>query len=256
MDIAIPAYIKSLLTGALLSVVCGMQPAVAQEAQPGPEQQPESQSAQPQESPAITEEPASAQAQEPQPSNPVSRPYWTVEIKGGNFEPELEEWETFYGDDRTDQSGLSVGYKFLRQVEVGLAIDYIKDKGVGTLPISGELGGEVEFELYPAHLHLTLRGIFFENQWVVPYVGGGVTRVYYRQAIENQASVRGKVEGDHTRAGLQFLLDWMDTGSASGFEEEGVENTYLTVEVLSFSAEIDGIELGGESKMIGLAFEF
>jgi hypothetical protein len=245
MDTAIPAYSKSLLIGALLAVVCGMQPAVAQEAEPEPEQQP-----------TITEEPAPAEAQEPQPSVPVSRPYWTVEIKGGRFEAELEDWEQFYGDDRTDQSGLLAGYKFLRQVEVGLAIDSIKDKGVGTLPISDELGGEVDFELYPAHLYVMLRGIFFENQWVVPYVGGGATRVYYRQAIDNQASVRGKVNGDHTRAGLQFLLDWIDTGSASGFEEEGVENTYLTVEVTSFSAEIDGIELGGEIKMIGLAFEF
>src|SRR5688572_29500022 len=244
MDIAIPAYTKSLLIGALLAVVCGMQPAVAQEAEPEPEQT--------RSQPIITEEPAPAEPEESQPSIPASRPYWTVEIRGGRFEAELEDWERFYGSDRTDQSGLLAGYKFLRQVEVGLAIDYIKDKGVGTLPLSDDdLGGEVDFELYPAHLYVMLRGIFFENQWVVPYVGGGVTRVYYRQAIDNQASVRGKVKGDHTRAGLQFLLDWLDTGSSSGFEEEGVENTYLTVEVTSFSAEIDGIEVGGESKMIG-----
>jgi hypothetical protein len=247
MNITIPAYSRSLLIGALLTVLCGAQPAVAQEAEPVPQQQPESQ-------PTITEQPVTQEI--PYPVGPAARPYWTLEIKGGHFEPELEEWETFYGDDRTDQAGLLAGYKFLRQVEVGLAIDSIKDKGVGFLPINDQLGGEVDFELYPAHLYVLWRGVFFEEQWVVPYVGGGATRVYYRQAVENQATVRGKVNGDHVRAGLQFLLDWIDTGSASGFEEEGVDNTYLTVEALSFSAEIAGIELGGESAMIGLAFEF
>jgi hypothetical protein len=244
MDITIPAYPRFLPIGALLLVLCGLQPAAAQEPAPEPEQPP-----------GVTGEPEPVQPQE-SPYPAASRPDWRLEIKGGDFEPELEEWARFYGKDHTDQAGISVAYKFLPQVEVGLEVDYIHDKGVGTLPQSGNLGGEVDSQLYPAHLYVLLRGIFFENQWVVPYVGGGATRVYYRQDIDNQASVRGKVNGDHVRAGLQILLDWFDSGSAAGFEEEGVENTYLTVEAVSFSAELDGIELGGESMMFGLAFEF
>lgn len=183
-------------------------------------------------------------------------PRWSLEIRAGKFEPELEDWETFYGDEQADQLGLALAYKFLRQAEIGLAIDSVHEKGSGLLPLSGTPGGEVDFQMYPAHLYLLLRGVFFENQWVVPYVGGGATRVYYRQEIDNQPSVRGKVEGDHSRAGLQILLDWLDPGNAAGFEEESVNNTYLYVERLSFSAEIDGIELGGESEVFGLVFEF
>jgi hypothetical protein len=255
MDITIPAYFKSLLNCMLLAVLCALHPVAAQEAEApiiADEPAPESWES------IVTEEPQPAQPQESEsyPMTPVYRPYWTLEIKGGEFEPELEEWETFYGDDRTEHAGLAAAYKFLRQAEVGLALDYIKDEGVGFLPLNDELGGEVKLQLYPAHLYVLLRGIFFEDQWVVPYVGGGLTRVYYRQKIENQASVRGEADGDHTRAGLQILLDWFDTGNAVGFEDEGVENSYLTIEMLSFSAEIDGIELGGESTMIGFAFEF
>lgn len=183
-------------------------------------------------------------------------PHWTLEIKSGRFEPELEEWADFYGDKETDQFGFALAYKFLRQAEFGLAVDYVHDQGVGILPLNGTLGGEVDFQMYPAHLYVLLRGVFSENQWIVPYVGGGLTRVYYRQEIDNQSSVRGKVDGDHTRYGVQILLDWLDEGNAAGFEEESVENTYLVIEALSFSAEIDGIELGGDSAMFGFVFEF
>lgn len=187
---------------------------------------------------------------------PASKPRWSLEIKGGDFEPELEEWATFYGDKETDQLGFALAYKFLRQAEAGLAVDYVHDEGVGMLPLNGTLGGEVDFHMYPAHLYVLLRGVFFENQWVVPYVGGGLTRVHYRQEIDNQSSVRGEVDGDHTRYGLQILLDWLDPGNAAGFEEESVDNTYLVIEALSFSAEIEGVELGGESRMVGFVFEF
>lgn len=183
-------------------------------------------------------------------------PRWSLEIRTGELEPELEEWAQFYGDDHADQLGFALAYKVLPYVDVGLAVDHVHDKGVGNLPLNGMPGGEVEFHLYPAHLYVMLRGAFFENQWIVPYAGGGITRAYYRQAIDNQPSVRGKTDGDHSRAGLQILLDWLDEGNAAGFEEESVENTYLFVERLSFSVEVDGIELGGDSVVFGLAFEF
>ncbi|HEX5057534.1 MAG TPA: MXAN_2562 family outer membrane beta-barrel protein [Gammaproteobacteria bacterium] len=202
--------------------------------------------------PAAAQEEGAAQTS---PDVNLNHSHWSAEVRTGRFEPELEEWATYYGDTKADVLGLSLAWKFLRQVEVGLAIDYIEDKGVGTLP-NGAFGGEVDFHMYPAHLYVMLRGVFFENQWVVPYAGGGLSRVYYRQEIDNQSSVRGHADGDHTRYGLQFLLDGIDPGNAAGFEEEGVENTYLFIEKLSYSAELQGVELGGDSTMFGLLFEF
>jgi hypothetical protein len=208
---------------------------------------------------AICALPVAAQEEDAAPAAPaegMNPPHWSLEIRAGHFEPDLKEWETFYGDSKADVLGLSLGWKLLRQVEVGLTVDDIEDTGVGKLPLNGTLGGQVNFHMYPAQLYVLLRGVFFENQWVVPYVGGGISRVYYHEEIDNQGSVRGHTDGDHTRYGLQFLLDSIDKGNAAGFEEEGVENTYLFVEKLSFSADLEGVELGGESTMFGLLFEF
>lgn len=184
-------------------------------------------------------------------------PHWSMEIKGGDFEPDLDDWQRFFGDETANQLGVAVGYKLKRWLEVGLEADYIRDKGVGLLPLNNTTGGSVTYNLFPAHVYVLVRGIFHENQRFVPYVGGGFTRAFYRQKIHNQASRRGDTDGEHVRAGLQILLDWVDPDGAASFANElGVNNTYLTLEVQKFSAEIDGVELGGESAMIGFLFEF
>lgn len=188
---------------------------------------------------------------------PVQPPRWSMEIKAGDFEPDLDDWQRFYGDEQTDEIGIAVAYKIIRWLEVGMAVDYMDDKGSGQLPISDTVGGNVTYELYPAHVYVLLRGLFHENQRFVPYIGGGFTRAFYRQQIDNQPTRRGDADGEHVRAGLQILLDWVDRDGASSMENDlGVNNTYLTFEIKKFSAEVDGVELGGESAMIGLLFEF
>lgn len=184
-------------------------------------------------------------------------PRWSIEIKGGDFEPDLDDWRRFFGDDTASELGVAVAYKLKRWLEVGLEADYIHDKGVGQLPLNNTTGGSVTYELFPAHAYVLVRGIFHENQRFVPYVGGGFTRAFYREKIRNQATRRGDTDGEHVRAGLQILLDWIDRDGASSLAGElGVNHTYLTLEVQKFSAEIDGVELGGESTMVGFLFEF
>lgn len=188
---------------------------------------------------------------------PAKLPRWSLEIKGGDFEPDIEEWQTFFGEETADEIGLAFAYKIKRWLEVGASVDYIRDKGVGRLPLNDATGGSVTYNLFPANVYVVLRGIFHENQRFVPYIGGGFTRAYYRQKIDNQASRRGHTDGEHVRAGLQILLDWIDRGGSSSLEDEaGINNTYLILEVKKLSAELDEVELGGESAMIGLLFEF
>lgn len=190
-------------------------------------------------------------------SEPPNPPHWSFEIKGGDFEPELDDWQRFFGDDTSSELGVAVAYKLTRWLEVGLEADYIRDNGVGQLPLNNTTGGSVTYNLFPAHVYVLVRGIFHENQRFVPYVGGGFTRAFYREEIRNQATRRGDTDGEHVRAGLQILLDWIDQDGATSISSElGVNNTYLTLEVQKLSAELDGVELGGESAMIGLLFEF
>ena len=63
------------------------------------------------------------------------------------------------------------------------------------------------YGIAPVNIFILLRGVLDEDQWVVPYAGGGFTRLYYKEKIESQGTVNGSVDGYHVRGGLQFLLD-------------------------------------------------
>ena len=197
----------------------------------------------------------------------IPRPHWSVEIKGGQFYPDIENWKTYYGSDKTSLIAGSIAYKVLRQVEAGIEIGYARDKGQGLAPVHRTLAGSVQYEIAPLHVFALVRGIFHEDQWVVPYAGGGWSRYYYREKIENQATVRGSVDGYHGRAGLQLLLDAIDPKAANNlFTDYGIQHTYLFLEAQSSKATIDTIaagtapseevNLGGTIYLIGLLFEF
>jgi hypothetical protein len=114
---------------------------------------------------------------------------------------------------------------------------------------------------------VVLRGIFTENQWVVPYVGGGWTRMYYKEELSLQPTARGYTDGSHVRGGLQLLLDVFDQRAATNmYRDYGISHTYFFVEaqrtramidtVATVSSPSESINLGGTSVLGGLLFEF
>jgi hypothetical protein len=101
--------------------------------------------------------------------------------------------------------------------------------------------------------------VLSEEQWVVPYAGGGFTRVYYKEKIESQDSVNGSVDGYHVRGGLQLLLNGLDANAANRmFQDYGVHNTYLVGEVEYTHAVVrsTSVNLGGTAYLFGFLFEF
>jgi hypothetical protein len=186
-------------------------------------------------------------------------PHWSVEIKGGYFYPDIENWKTYYGDDKTWHYAGSFAYKVLRQVEVGIEAGYIKDRGQAYAPLNGIITGSVVYELFPVNVFVLFRGVFSEKQWLVPYVGGGWTRMNYQVKVEDQGTVRGSVNGYHGRAGFQILLDDIDARSANNmFLDYGIKHTYLFGEVQITHATVGtpSINLGGTSYLAGFLFEF
>lgn len=190
----------------------------------------------------------------------ADRPHWSFEFKGGYFYPEIDNWKTFYGQDRTSQYAGSLAYKLLRQVEAGIELGYIFDRGRGYAPLNNIMTGRVKYELAPINAFVLLRGIFTEGQWLVPYVGGGYTKLLYRESIEGQGTVRGSVAGSHARAGLQLLLDELDPSAANNlYQDYGVLHTYFFVELEMTRARLDSptvVDLGGKSYLAGFLFEF
>ena len=168
--------------------------------------------------------PAAAYAADPL----LDRPRWSLELKGGSFYPAIENWDKYYGDDKTSHYAGSLAYKLIRQLEVGIEGGRIKDKGQGLAPGHGILAGAVTYELAPLNVFMLFRGVFSEKQWLAPYIGGGWTRMYYRQKIQHQETVRGSADGYHVRGGLQFALDRIDQSAANSmYMEYGVYHTYF-----------------------------
>lgn len=192
----------------------------------------------------------------------TERPHWSVEIKGGHFVPDISDWSTFYGKNYTSEYAGSLAYKVTRRLEVGIQGAYIQDKGQGLAPLHGFVAGSVTYKLFPVNAFVLVRGVFSEEQWLVPYVGGGLTRIYYKEEIENQSTARGSADGIHGRAGLQLLLDRIDrSASNSIYLDYGVFHTYIFLEAeytrVMASTNTDGsVNIGGTSWLAGLLFEF
>lgn len=189
-------------------------------------------------------------------------PHWSLEVKTGLFYPAIEHWEEYYGDNSTGQYTVGISYKIVRRIEAGIDGGFVRDAGKGYAPGHGMLTGRVIYELFPLSAHILLRGEFTKDQWIVPYVGGGWTRIYYREEIEFQETQRGRADGMHTRAGLQFLLDGLDQSAANSlYLDYGVHHTYLIVEVQKLRALINttgggGLNIGGTSFFAGFLFEY
>lgn len=195
----------------------------------------------------------------------IDRPYWSFELKGGLFYPEIEDWKAYYGDRNTSQYAASLAYKIFRQMDAGVEAGYIRDKGRGLAPgHSADAGtpvysGSVTYELFPIHVFFLGRLVFSERQWLVPYAGGGWTRLYYREKIESQGTARGYADGHFVKAGIQILLDGIDASAANSlYLDYGVDHTYLFFEVQKITAKLDGTpyDLGGAGLLAGLLFEF
>lgn len=186
------------------------------------------------------------------------KPTWSIEAKGGRFTPDVERWSDYYGSDDTEHIAFSLSWKLLRMLEIGIDGQRMQATGVGTLPLNGVNGERVVYRLYPLQMGVTFRALFYEEQIVVPYVGGGWSRVYYDIEIDGQDDTKGSVDGYYARAGLQFLLDPLDRADAANLRLYGIENTYWIVEAQQLTARDDtaNADIGGQSWLTGLLFEF
>jgi len=194
------------------------------------------------------------------------KPRWTLELNAELFEPRLSRWEETYGSKRMPVVGGSIAYRLLNVLDLGMSVNYGQERGNGYLPLSGLESGKVTHHMLPVELFGLLRLRFTENQWIVPYAGGGYTRFAYYQTIAGQDSNRGSVNGYHARVGLQLLLDPLDIAAENDMKASyGAINSYLFFEVKGTDAVVETVDgngnaakhqLGGYSYKSGLMVEF
>jgi len=186
----------------------------------------------------------------------LTTPHWSFEFKVGQFESALDKWDTYY-DENPFLLNVGWSYKIFRPLEIGLSLGRMTTNGIGNFPIQQGIGGDVNFTLVPVNISLLYRFVFHEKQLLVPYIGGGWTRVYYRQRTGDGDKFEGSHDGHHVKLGVQILLDSFDKRSARNLHRRaGIENTYLFLEAQSIKAKENGIDLGGDSISLGLLMEY
>ncbi len=193
----------------------------------------------------------------------AERPHWSVELKGGSFTPDLPDFQKFYGKKTMTEFGGSLAYKLIRQVEVGVSASYLQAHGAANAPLNGTTSGSVTYKLLPVSGFVLFRAAFSETQWLVPYAGGGFTRIYYQERIQQQSTVNGSADGYHARGGLQLVLDALDPkASASMYKDYGIYHTSLFFEaeythaIVKATSSTPEYNLGGTAYLFGLLFEF
>jgi hypothetical protein len=184
-------------------------------------------------------------------------PRWTYEFRGVYFRPELEHFETFYGDDHSSYLGIAGTYRFGDRLELGGEYGLMKENGVGVLSDSGTLGGSVELRL--DQLHVFANWIFQSEpaQRVVPYVGVGLLAVRYEQNIELQPKVEGRTDlGWSERAGARFRIASHGPTVGGRSDESPYWRSFVFLEAQRLSAKVDNVELGGDTVIVGFRMEF
>ena len=187
----------------------------------------------------------------------IESPRWSYEIRGGNYHPDLDLFETFYGDDKEDYFGLAGSYRLKEWLEIGGEYSQMRAKGVGILTTTQALGGSVTYRLNPAHIYSNFifqRGV---RQRVVPYVGLGLTVAAYKQDVEVQGSINGRTDlGYSARLGVRFLAGSEGLTATAASDGNPYWRGYIFLEAQQISVEVDDIELGGRSYMLGFRMEF
>lgn len=193
------------------------------------------------------------------------RPNWSLELKGGAFFPAVPHWADYYGNSYTSEFGGSFAYKVTRQIEIGVEGTYLSANGNGQAPVHGGLAQstQVSLELAPLDVFVLARGVFSEEQILVPYAGGGWTRMFYKANVQGQdQKVQGSTNGYHARVGIQLLTDYIAPDSAKSlYEDFNIRHTYYFVEAKYTHADAainpsGSVNLGGISYLGGFLFEF
>lgn len=185
-------------------------------------------------------------------------PHWNYELRAVYFEPDLDLFETFYGDDSTIYPGVSLSYRLSDRLELGGEYGLMKEKGVGLLTETGQPGGSVKYRL--DIFHVFAKAIFQHSreQRVVPYVGAGLLTMRYRQEVEFQPDIEGRPDtGWSACAGVRFRVmshgpeDYRDPSGGSPYWR-----SYVFLEAQKMSAKADEADLGGDALLLGFRMEF
>lgn len=209
---------------------------------------------------------------------------WAVELRFGPYRPEIDSefpgaatppYESYFGSKSKLMLQLEVDYQFTHvfgSAAVGAQVGYFTRSGYAK-DIKGDPSGDrTKLLVVPLSVQFVYRldeGARRLGIPLVPYAKVGLSYWLWRITDANGDTARGDTgqagkggtPGWQAAAGVAFLLDWVDPGSARALDADtGVNHTYLFGEVTRY--EVSGLgrkkalHLGDSTWVVGLMFEF
>jgi opacity protein-like surface antigen len=183
---------------------------------------------------------------------------WSYEIRGGLLRPDLDSFETFYGDDQENYYSLAASYRLRGWLEVGGEVGRMRATGVGVLTSTAQPGGTVRYQLDPVQVFVNAIFQRSQEQRLVPYAGAGIATLVYEQEVEQQPDIDGRTDvGYSARAGLRVRLTSSEPQTTrSHSRSRDYWRGYVLLEAQYTSAKVDGTDLGGDAYLLGFRVEF
>lgn len=215
----------------------------------------------------------------------ISPQHFALEFRFGPYKPDIDSefggsrhpYQDFFGNGRRLMSQVELDYQVIHHVGslgVGFAIGYLNETGNNPYGDgSGNLSADTStLRLIPLSVSAVYRFDLMWERWkvpLVPYAKLGLDYVVWTINDGNgeipQPDVGGKGQGGtwgwHAAAGLSFVLNFLDPGSARQFDSEtGINSTHVffewghsDVSGLGASAKL---HVGDDTWMAGMLFEF
>jgi len=183
-----------------------------------------------------------------------------LEFRYGFFTLDDPNINRVMGESKNEVLWLEVGPHILPQVEVNAGLGWYQEIGNPILSSGGRSDDNVMLTALPVNISLALRGDFVKHQLVVPSVGASLEAWPWKQEpYGSDGSLSGVKTGWSWNAGLQLLLDRMDTSAASKLRvRTGIDDTYLTVSYRSQEVgdPNEGLYYSGSVLGLGLKFDY
>jgi hypothetical protein len=187
--------------------------------------------------------------------------WWSTELQGGFWMPTNSTMKRFFDPCCNLIGRIEQGFLYDSKYGVGLGIGFLSLNGDAVSVTTPSLVSQDTFNLFimPMDTSFVFRADFVEDQIVVPYVKGGVDYVFFRQSLKGSV-IKGVKYGMHGIAGIQILLDGIDSSTKLSMEEDyGINDMYFTLEarynwINDFGG--GGLNLSSWIFSFGLLFEY
>jgi hypothetical protein len=187
----------------------------------------------------------------------------TLELRIGPYQPDLEAFDQFFGDDDGLMLALELDVIAFRLKDIlylsgGGIVGWANYKGVAVDDDGVDTSEETELEIFPLSLLGVIRFDVLPRKLGVPIILTGklgYTWMNWSTETGGADSASGWSLGYQWAGQVALDLDSFDLAAARVMDEEwGINHSFLFLEIFGFEPQGDSLDLGGTSWAAGLGF--